>query len=62
MKMEGGAEIGAEGKIRYRFSDPEQAKIATTLAHFACFSGIGRKNSDGDGASLFGEWGEMTNE
>jgi len=49
MKMEGGAEIGAEGLIRYRFADTEQAKIATTLAHFACFAGIGRKTAMGMG-------------
>jgi CRISPR-associated endoribonuclease Cas6 len=49
MKMEGGAEIGAKGLIRYRFADTEQAKIATTLAHFATFAGIGRKTTMGMG-------------
>ena len=49
MKMEGGAEIGAEGLIRYRFADAEQAKIATILAYFACFAGIGRKTTMGMG-------------
>ncbi len=49
MKMESGAEIGAEGLIRYRFADAEQAKIATVLAHFACFAGIGRKTGMGMG-------------
>lgn len=49
MKMEGGAEIGAEGTIRYRFTDSEQAKIATILAQFACFAGIGRKTAMGMG-------------
>ncbi len=49
MKMEGGAEIGAEGLIRYRFADTEQARIATTLAHFATFAGIGRKTAMGMG-------------
>jgi CRISPR-associated endoribonuclease Cas6 len=49
MKMEGGAEIGAEGFIRYRFTDTEQARVATILAHFACFSGIGRKTAMGMG-------------
>jgi CRISPR-associated endoribonuclease Cas6 len=49
MKMEGGAEIGAEGLVRYRFADTEQAKIATTLAHFATFAGIGRKTTMGMG-------------
>ncbi|MBW4670050.1 MAG: CRISPR system precrRNA processing endoribonuclease RAMP protein Cas6 [Cyanomargarita calcarea GSE-NOS-MK-12-04C] len=49
MKMEGGAEIGAEGLVRYRFADAEQAKIATILANFACFAGIGRKTTMGMG-------------
>lgn len=49
MKMEGGAEIGAEGKVKYRFKDSEQARIATILAHFACYSGIGRKTGMGMG-------------
>lgn len=49
MKMEGGAEIGAEGVVRYRFTDSEQARIATILAHFATFAGIGRKTAMGMG-------------
>jgi CRISPR-associated endoribonuclease Cas6 len=49
MKMEGGAEIGAEGLIRYRFGDEQQAKIATSLAHFATFAGVGRKTAMGMG-------------
>ncbi|MUH01369.1 CRISPR system precrRNA processing endoribonuclease RAMP protein Cas6 [Scytonema sp. UIC 10036] len=49
MKMEGGAEIGAEGLVRYKFADSEQARIATILAHFAIFAGIGRKTAMGMG-------------
>ncbi|MHC5935987.1 CRISPR system precrRNA processing endoribonuclease RAMP protein Cas6 [Nostoc sp.] len=49
LKMEGGAEIGAEGWVKYRFLDPEQARIATTLAHFATFAGVGRKTAMGMG-------------
>ncbi len=49
LKMEGGAEIGTQGWVRYRFPDQEQAKIATILAHFAFFSGVGRKTSMGMG-------------
>lgn len=49
LKMKGGAEIGATGWVRYRFANPEQAKMATTLAHFAFFSGVGRKTSMGMG-------------
>ncbi|NJR19702.1 MAG: CRISPR system precrRNA processing endoribonuclease RAMP protein Cas6 [Calothrix sp. CSU_2_0] len=49
MKMEGGAEIGAEGVIRYKFADSEQARIATILAHFATFAGVGRKTTMGMG-------------
>lgn len=53
-KLEGGAEIGGQGIVRYRFPDPEQAKIATALAHFARFSGVGRKTTMGMGqAQLF---------
>jgi len=48
-RMEGGAEIGAVGWVRYRFPDPEQARIATILAHFAFFSGVGRKTAMGMG-------------
>lgn len=49
MKMKGGAEIGTKGWIKYRFPDPEQARIATILAHFACFAGVGRKTAMGMG-------------
>lgn len=49
MKMEGGAEIGAEAGVKYRFTDSEQARIVTILAHFACFSAIGRKTAMGMG-------------
>ena len=49
MKMEGGAEIGAEGWVRYRFADNEQARIAAILANFAFFCGIGRKTAMGMG-------------
>jgi CRISPR-associated endoribonuclease Cas6 len=49
LKMEGGAEIGAQGWVRYRFREPEQIKMATILSHFAFFSGVGRKTSMGMG-------------
>jgi CRISPR-associated endoribonuclease Cas6 len=49
MKMEGGAEIGAEGLVKYKFADSEQARIATILAQFATFAGIGRKTTMGMG-------------
>lgn len=48
-KLKGGAEIGGQGLVRYRFPEPEQAKIATALAHFARFSGVGRKTAMGMG-------------
>lgn len=47
-KMKGGAEIGTHGWVRYKFP-AEQAAIATVLAHFACFAGIGRKTAMGMG-------------
>lgn len=49
LKMEGGTEIGAEGWVRYRFLDTELARIATVLAHFAVFAGVGRKTAMGMG-------------
>ena len=49
MKMKGGAEIGTKGWVKYHFLQDEQAKIATILAHFATFAGIGRKTAMGMG-------------
>jgi CRISPR-associated endoribonuclease Cas6 len=49
LKMEGGAEIGAQGWASYRFQDLEIARIATVLANFAFFAGVGRKTSMGMG-------------
>ncbi|GAA6618086.1 CRISPR system precrRNA processing endoribonuclease RAMP protein Cas6 [Scytonema sp. NUACC26] len=49
LKMEAGAEIGVQGWVKYRFLDEEQAKIATILAHFASFAGVGRKTAMGMG-------------
>jgi CRISPR-associated endoribonuclease Cas6 len=49
LKMEGGAEIGAQGWVRYRFNDVETARIATILANFAFFAGVGRKTAMGMG-------------
>ncbi|MGB7440384.1 MAG: CRISPR system precrRNA processing endoribonuclease RAMP protein Cas6 [Coleofasciculaceae cyanobacterium] len=49
LKMEGGAEIGSQGWVRYRFLDATQRKLATTLAHFAFFAGVGRKTAMGMG-------------
>ena len=47
-KMKGGAEIGSCGWVRYEFP-AELAAIATVLAHFACFAGVGRKTAMGMG-------------
>lgn len=49
LKMENNVEIGAKGWIKYRFPDPQEAKIANILAHFAFFSAIGRKTALGMG-------------
>ncbi len=46
-------EIGSVGWVKYEFKDVEQAKIATTLANFANFSGIGRKTALGMGRVQF---------
>lgn len=48
-RMKAAAEIGSVGWVRYRFPDPEQARIATILAHFARFAGVGRKTAMGMG-------------
>ncbi len=40
------------GWVRYRFPDPEQARIATILSHFAFFSGVGRKTALGMGQAM----------
>jgi CRISPR-associated endoribonuclease Cas6 len=42
-------EIGSIGWIRYEFPNPEQARIATILAHFAEYAGVGRKTAMGMG-------------
>lgn len=42
-------EIGSVGWVRYKFKDAEQARIATILANFANFSGVGRKIALGMG-------------
>lgn len=46
-------EIGAKGWVRYEFPDPEQAAIATVLAQFANFAGVGRKTPYGMGHVAF---------
>lgn len=50
--LKGGAEIGTVGWVRYEFPVFEQAKIATTLAHFAKFAGVGRKTGMGMGQTV----------
>lgn len=47
--VNGTAEIGTTGWVRYRFNDPEQTQVATILAHFAEFAGVGRKTAMGMG-------------
>lgn len=49
LRMERGPEKGAQGWVTYEFPDPEQAKLATVLAHFAFFAGVGRKTAMGMG-------------
>ena len=46
-------EIGSVGWVRYAFKDKEQARIATILANFANFSGVGRKTALGMGRTEF---------
>ncbi|ACK68977.1 conserved hypothetical protein [Gloeothece citriformis PCC 7424] len=49
LKLEGGTELGTQGWIKYSFSNPEQARIASILAQFAFYAGIGRKTTMGMG-------------
>jgi len=56
LKMEGGAEIGCQGWVRYRFPNPDQARIATILANFAFFAGVGRKTAMGMGQTQLGDY------
>ena len=49
VRMEGGSQIGSVGWVKYHFPDLEQARIATVLAHFAYFAGVGRKTAMGMG-------------
>lgn len=46
-------EIGSVGWVKYEFKDVEQARIATILANYANFSGIGRKTALGMGQTQF---------
>lgn len=49
LQMDEIKDMGAIGQIDYRFSSPKQARIATILAHFAQYSGVGRKTAMGMG-------------
>lgn len=49
IQLKNRTEIGCIGSVKYQFKEPIQAKIATTLAHFAEFSGVGRKTAMGMG-------------
>jgi CRISPR-associated endoribonuclease Cas6 len=42
-------ELGGQGWVKYHFADSEQLAIATVLAHFATFAGVGRKTTMGMG-------------
>jgi CRISPR-associated endoribonuclease Cas6 len=46
-------EIGSVGWVKYEFKNEEQATIATILANFANFSGVGRKTALGMGRTQF---------
>jgi CRISPR-associated endoribonuclease Cas6 len=60
IKMDNSVEIGAVGWVRYRFPDPEQARRATILAHFAFFAGVGRKTAMGMGQVFLQQNGAST--
>jgi CRISPR-associated endoribonuclease Cas6 len=49
LPLEGGPQIGSVGWVRYRFPDDEQARIASVLAQYAFFAGVGLKTAMGMG-------------
>lgn len=49
LRLEGGPQIGSVGWVRYRFPDVEQARIASVLAQYAFFAGVGYKTTMGMG-------------
>ncbi|ELR97240.1 CRISPR-associated endoribonuclease Cas6 [Gloeocapsa sp. PCC 73106] len=49
LKLQSDAEIGSQGWVKYRFINLEQARIASILAHFAFYAGVGRKTTMGMG-------------
>lgn len=53
LHLRGGVEIGFQGWTKYRFPDPQQAQLAIALAHFAAFSGVGRKTAMGMGQAHY---------
>ncbi|MBW4473854.1 MAG: CRISPR-associated endoribonuclease Cas6 [Stenomitos rutilans HA7619-LM2] len=55
VRLENAVERGVIGWVRYLFPDPEQARVATILSHFAFFSGVGRKTAMGMGQVMLDE-------
>ncbi|WP_017659642.1 CRISPR-associated endoribonuclease Cas6 [Baaleninema simplex] len=51
LPMRKGVELGAVGWVRYRFPDAETQQVASTLARFAEFAGVGRKTAQGLGST-----------
>ncbi|MBE9111596.1 CRISPR-associated endoribonuclease Cas6 [Nodosilinea sp. LEGE 07298] len=49
LRLEGGPQIGSVGWVRYRFPDAGQAHIASILAQYAFFAGVGYKTTMGMG-------------
>ncbi|MCS6959181.1 MAG: CRISPR system precrRNA processing endoribonuclease RAMP protein Cas6 [Pseudanabaenaceae cyanobacterium SKYGB_i_bin29] len=54
-RLEGGAEIGCQGWVRYVFTDEKQARLGAVLSHFAFFAGVGRKTTMGMGLTSLRE-------
>lgn len=52
LKLDNAVELGSVGWVQYQFPNLQQARIATTLSHFAFFSGVGRKTAMGMGQTL----------
>lgn len=54
-RLEGGAEIGCQGWVRYVFTEERQARWGSVLSHFAFFAGVGRKTTMGMGLTRLRE-------
>lgn len=55
IQLKHSSEIGCVGWVKYQFKDTQQRQIASILANFANFAGVGRKTTMGMGQTQFKE-------